>query len=64
MLGPLTLNPERLGVDDVEGTDKELLCRLFWDEVVWNWSDSGGVKNAFGSEIGNLGGGGIFVVTG
>ncbi|PHT88168.1 hypothetical protein T459_10274 [Capsicum annuum] len=39
VLGPLTLNPERLGADDVDGTDEELLCRLFWNEEVWNWSD-------------------------
>ncbi|PHU03213.1 hypothetical protein BC332_28464 [Capsicum chinense] len=48
VLGPLTLNPERLGTDDFEGTDEELLFRLFWDEEVWNWSDSRGMKNAFG----------------
>ncbi|PHT48544.1 hypothetical protein CQW23_12752 [Capsicum baccatum] len=32
VLGPLILNIERLGMDDVEGIDEELLCRLLWGE--------------------------------
>ena len=64
VLGPSILNPKRLGVDDIKGTDEELLCRLFWDKEVCIWSDRGGMKNVFGCEIVDLGGGGIFVVTG
>ncbi|KAF3660920.1 hypothetical protein FXO37_13152 [Capsicum annuum] len=37
VLGPPILNPERLSVDDVEGTDEELLCKLLWREEGWNW---------------------------
>lgn len=64
VLGPQILNPKRLGMDDVKGTDEELLCELFQEEDVQNYSDSGGMKNAFGSGIVDLGGGGRFVVAG
>ncbi|KAF3619650.1 Alpha-1,4-glucan-protein synthase [UDP-forming] 1 [Capsicum annuum] len=37
VIGPPILNLERLGVDDVEGTDEELLFRLLWGEEGWNW---------------------------
>ncbi|PHU07515.1 hypothetical protein BC332_24004 [Capsicum chinense] len=42
VIGPPILNPERLGVDGVEGTDEELLCRLLWGEEGWNWWGSVG----------------------
>ena len=62
VVGPPILNPERLGVDDVEGTNEELLYRLLWGKEGWNWWGGGGIKNVFGSEIFALGGGIIFIV--
>lgn len=55
-------NPKRLGAMMSKAPDKKLQCKLFWDEERWNWSDGGGIKNAFDSEIVHLWGRGIFVV--
>ncbi|PHT97342.1 Guanosine nucleotide diphosphate dissociation inhibitor [Capsicum chinense] len=37
VLRPPILNPKRIGMDNVERIDEELLCRLLWEEEEWNW---------------------------